>query len=478
MLIFAIMPETISQVFINRDMPITSSEVFGIRKELNPLFGNQFGGIYTETVNSPSGRPFYGYAMDGSVKAYHYFNGQDQGWHLYAGANIFSAWKDSIKIELTNGNPLNFYGHRLAFGENGNTILGYEAAKPFSSSNIGNTVMGWNAARDMNGGVSNTILGFFAGESMSTGDFNTFMGTDAGRDVTGGSRNTYLGYWAGRNAGTNASGNLFLGYRAGQNESGSNKLYISNSETANPLIYGDFLLGDIKFNADAEFTGNSTFFGSLQVNGITTLNNQLNTEDISINDNSPFLEFRQLGSSKYYFQYLNNTDEFVLHETGLGQVLKVKDGEVFFPQLAGSTGKQVEIDPATGKLSVVDAPTSWSYQRWDFSDGPYGNGYLAVNDLRNGVTLSQMLVTVVEYPEYPYNGFNDTYVLNRIHKTTGVEEQIFVISFNEDNVGSTPITYLDNVPESPGVNVIDNDTYYYYVWASGEEHILTLKLTE
>ena len=33
---------------------------------------------------------------------------------------------------------------------------------------------------------------------------------------------------------------LFLGYQAGYNETGSNKLYIDNSSTSDPLIEGDF----------------------------------------------------------------------------------------------------------------------------------------------------------------------------------------------------------------------------------------------
>ena len=38
----------------------------------------------------------------------------------------------------------------------------------------------------------------------------------------------------------NGTYNVFLGNKAGQNETGSNKLYIANSNTATPLIYGEF----------------------------------------------------------------------------------------------------------------------------------------------------------------------------------------------------------------------------------------------
>jgi hypothetical protein len=57
--------------------------------------------------------------------------------------------------------------------------------------------------------------------------------------VTTGGNNTYLGYQAGYTNAT-GSGNVSLGYQAGYSETGSNKLYIANSNTATPLIYGDF----------------------------------------------------------------------------------------------------------------------------------------------------------------------------------------------------------------------------------------------
>ncbi|GAH47610.1 unnamed protein product, partial [marine sediment metagenome] len=51
--------------------------------------------------------------------------------------------------------------------------------------------------------------------------------------------NTVFGYEAGRSCFT-GSKNVFLGYQAGYSETGSDKLYIDNSQTASPLIYGDF----------------------------------------------------------------------------------------------------------------------------------------------------------------------------------------------------------------------------------------------
>jgi hypothetical protein len=62
--------------------------------------------------------------------------------------------------------------------------------------------------------------------------------------ISSGTANTVLGYQSGFNLSTGA-GNVFLGYQAGYNETGSNKLYIANSNTSSPLIYGDFSTGRV-----------------------------------------------------------------------------------------------------------------------------------------------------------------------------------------------------------------------------------------
>ena len=55
-----------------------------------------------------------------------------------------------------------------------------------------------------------------------------------------------MGYQAGyQNTGNN---NVFLGHWAGWGETGSDKLYISNSSTNTPLVYGDFSTGILAVN--------------------------------------------------------------------------------------------------------------------------------------------------------------------------------------------------------------------------------------
>jgi hypothetical protein len=42
--------------------------------------------------------------------------------------------------------------------------------------------------------------------------------------------------------------NIFIGYGAGYNEKGSRKLYIDNTNTSSPLVYGDFTSNTLTVN--------------------------------------------------------------------------------------------------------------------------------------------------------------------------------------------------------------------------------------
>jgi len=87
-------------------------------------------------------------------------------------------------------------------------------------------------------GSNNTFSGRNTGFSNTTGDFNTFLGINAGFSHETGGDNTFLGAEAGSHN-IAGSGNVFLGAAAGNNELGSDKLYIDNSNTPAPLIWGN-----------------------------------------------------------------------------------------------------------------------------------------------------------------------------------------------------------------------------------------------
>ena len=170
-------------------------------------------------------------------------------------------------------------GSRNQDGVN-NTFLGYQSGKFHSNgsynvflgsavglNNMGSyNLFGGSSVGLDNQGDNNVFLGHQSGYSNITGGANVFLGYNTGYYNTSGTDNTFLGFGAGKNnengnrnvsigsrAGyNNLEGiqNVFLGYLAGYNETGSNKLYISNSDTSNPLVYGEFDTKELKFNAN------------------------------------------------------------------------------------------------------------------------------------------------------------------------------------------------------------------------------------
>ncbi|MEO1652196.1 MAG: tail fiber domain-containing protein, partial [Bacteroidota bacterium] len=119
-----------------------------------------------------------------------------------------------------------------------NTFLGNLAGDLNTTGNL-NTFVGHQAGTRNKVGIANTFIGHGTGEANESGRLNTFVGSMAGKSNTFGSQNTFIGYLAGTNNQSGA-GNVFLGYQAGGNETGSSKLYIDNTATNDPLIYGDF----------------------------------------------------------------------------------------------------------------------------------------------------------------------------------------------------------------------------------------------
>lgn len=142
-----------------------------------------------------------------------------------------------------------------------NVALGWRTME-FNDGGSFNTAVGHNAANKNTFGKQNAAFGNWALNSNTTGDYNTAIGSNslqknisgtenvalgyhAYYNGTSGSRNTMLGSYSGENA--SGSDNVFLGYQAGFNETGSNKLYIANSSTPTPLIYGEFDNDSLRF---------------------------------------------------------------------------------------------------------------------------------------------------------------------------------------------------------------------------------------
>lgn len=147
-----------------------------------------------------------------------------------------------------------------------NTFVGETAA---SSGTTSCTLLGKDAGDNLTTGSANIAIGYLSGSSLTTESDNCFIGNGAGSSTTDddntmigvragisnstGSANVFLGNEAGNSSA--GSANVFIGYRSGYNELGDNKLYLENSNSASPLIYGEFDNNIVIVNGDLSSTG-------------------------------------------------------------------------------------------------------------------------------------------------------------------------------------------------------------------------------
>lgn len=213
--------------------------------------------------------------------------------NVTGGSNSFFGYKSGMMN--TSGRHNVFLGFNAGSGNTtgeDNVFVGYENGRGNSTGSF-NTCVGTGAGLVNDIGNSNTFIGNLSGNFNTQGNFNTFLGSSAGKLTQTGSSNTFLGEASGNMntageknlfagslsgsamisgdentmIGTEAgfsstgNGNVFLGFQAGFNETGNNKLYIENSASSTPLIYGDFSLNRVGINRVAS-TNNLEVGGS------------------------------------------------------------------------------------------------------------------------------------------------------------------------------------------------------------------------
>ena len=127
-------------------------------------------------------------------------------------------------------------GSALTTSAGSNSFFGYASGISTNSGNA-NTFVGSGSGFKNQEGASNTCIGKEAGYNTNASN-NAFVGYRSGLQNITGTNNAYFGNESGSFA--NGSNNVFLGYFAGGYETGSNKLYIENSDSSSPLIYGEF----------------------------------------------------------------------------------------------------------------------------------------------------------------------------------------------------------------------------------------------
>jgi hypothetical protein len=171
----------------------------------------------------------------------------------------------------------NYVGQQMGSKSVGNTLIGWEAARFSSAIDWGgklegnvaiggrtlqyakkanaNVVIGDNTFNSSTNVNSNVAVGNNLGYSFLTGDNNVLIGSGSLDSVSSGNKNVIIG----SNAISKLSGdaNVLIGYNVADSSASSisNKLYIANSSTKTPLIYGEFDNKKVTINGDLTITG-------------------------------------------------------------------------------------------------------------------------------------------------------------------------------------------------------------------------------
>lgn len=179
---------------------------------------------------------------------------------------------------------------------NRNHAIGYHALNT-NTTGSGNFAVGIGALQTNTDGSNNIALGNEAMETLEDGSNNIAIGIASMYNGTISSGNTMLGYQTGY-YNTSGDNNVFIGYQAGYNESGSNKLYIDNSNTASPLIYGDFDTDQLGFIGDVGI-GTKTPQTFLHVMGSETYSSILISPSTSGSGGDSEIQFAEDSDNTY-----------------------------------------------------------------------------------------------------------------------------------------------------------------------------------
>ena len=153
-----------------------------------------------------------------------------------------------------------------------------------------NTALGGSTLFENTTGQDNVAAGYASGYKNTEGESNVSIGRNSNYENQTGSFNTVIGSEAGKGMPSNSiSGSVFLGYKAGFSETTSNKLYIENSDSDTPLIWGDFGVDSLRLNGDVHILGNLTFDGTLFKNSLDLIGSMSISNALSVGEDAESL---------------------------------------------------------------------------------------------------------------------------------------------------------------------------------------------
>ncbi len=220
------------------------------------------------------------------------FIGESAGRFNTTGINNVALGYQTLNsnVDGNNNNAIGYNALNNNIGSN-NNAFGNSALKN-NGTGEKNTVMGDSAMYRNGGGSENTAIGNFAGHFNILGSRNVMIGNSAGKGLGIHNKhdNVLIGYEAGGES--HGSNNVFIGSQAGKTAGASNRLYIENSNSSSPLIYGEFnndllrINGTLNINNAYSFPVSDGTSGQvMQTNGSGSLswaNKTTNTDDQTV----------------------------------------------------------------------------------------------------------------------------------------------------------------------------------------------------
>ena len=264
-----------------------------------------------------------------------------------------------------------------------NVAIGANSGRGKSAGGVWsqNTFVGYSIALNIeNGCYYNSGIGSGALAGLTTGDHNIGIGRNTANSITTGNRNTVVGNGAGQ-ALTTTSDNVMLGYAAGGQEIGDHKLYIANTNTTTPLIYGEFDTPLLKINAElhaldnisvgtaspsASFSGVGDIYATSGIKAMEGLYSEAVAygAGLEVADNSQSTTYTNIAFGDATLtaatQLITDTHGS-FDSTYIGQFLKVISSD---PSFTGATGEIVDVPSSTtlvisfgtaGGDTIVDA---------------------------------------------------------------------------------------------------------------------------
>lgn len=193
----------------------------------------------------------------------------------------------------------------------------------FNITGGSNVANGYRSLFSNETGHFNVANGYQALYANSNGSRNVGIGYESNRYNQQGFNNTIVGYAAGRGISAhNKSGNVFIGHKAGYFETGDNNLYIDNTDTLSPLLYGEFDNNLLRINGKLEVTGGLSGFSDTDGDTKIQLEESADEDVIRFDIggvenfvmNGPRLEVLNSGSSVFIGANAGENDDLSLNK--------------------------------------------------------------------------------------------------------------------------------------------------------------------